>query len=375
MTENLAWSRAVIDLDAYAHNLAVVREMIPPECEIMPVVKADAYGHGAVPIARRAVAEGISTLAVATVDEAMALVDAGVHASILVLITPPDAALSTAIQHHLRVMVSSVSAAERIGELARRANTIVPIHCKIDTGMGRQGSDPDTAVPDLLHLTHVSHIDIEGIATHFAVADDARDPFTPNQIKVFKSVLKRLDRAGIPFETVHAANSAAIVNFPVACTFDMVRPGLMTYGVWPSNDPPELMPLEPVMRWETRVSLLKNLPEGSTIGYGRTYTAQERMWAALVPVGYADGYKAALGNRGRVLIRGERCPVRGRVSMDQIVVDVTHVPGVSVGDTVTLIGSDGAQTITVAELAEQAGTIPYDILTGIGSRVQRVYSE
>ncbi|MBN2308556.1 MAG: alanine racemase [Candidatus Hydrogenedentes bacterium] len=366
-------SRALIDLDAYAHNLALIRQMVPGDCGLIPVVKADAYGHGAVPVARRAVAEGAAMLAVATVNEAVALREAGIEARLLVLVTPPRDALGAAVEYDLRLTVSSVAAAERVGELARRANRVVPVHCKIDTGMGRQGFLPESAVADLLHLTRISHIDIEGVATHFAVAERPRDPFTGYQIKQFKQVLRQLDKEGVPYEMAHAANSAGIVNHPTASTFSMVRPGLMTYGVWPCDPVPDPSPLRPVLRWETEVVLMKDLASGATIGYGRTFTARQRMRAAILPVGYADGYRFALSNRADVLIRGKRCPVRGRVSMDQIVVDVTHVPGVAAGDTATLIGADGEEAITAAELAERADTIPYDILTGIGPRVERVY--
>ncbi|MCP4644457.1 MAG: alanine racemase [bacterium] len=368
-------SRAIVDLGAYSHNLDLVKEMLPAGCTTMPVVKANAYGHGAVRLAQRAVDHGATMFAVATIDEALELRANGVDGEILLLLTPHDDGLPLVVEHNLRVMVSEVAVAERLGELARRANKVVPIHCKIDTGMGRQGFDPDSAVADLLHITRVSHVDIEAVVTHLAVADESRNPFTTNQIKLFKQVLRQLEKEGVPYEMVHAANSAAVVNHPSACAFDMVRPGLITYGVWPTDTPPVPTPLRPVLRWEAKVIMVKYLPAGTSIGYGRTYTAKQRTRTAVVPVGYADGYRFTLSNRADVLIRGTRCPVRGRVSMDQIVVDVTHLPSVTVGDTATLIGADGSETITVAELAEKAGTIPYDILTGIGPRVPRVYVE
>ena len=366
-------SRAVVDLGAYADNLAAIRRMLPNDCGLMPAVKADAYGHGAVPIAKRAVEWGAEILAVATTDEAVALREAGLDCQILLLLTPPEPDLPRIIEHHLRLMISDVKAAERVGELARRANKVVPIHCKIDTGMGRQGFAPETAVADLLHLTRISHIDVEAIATHFAVAEDETDPYTLNQIRQFRQVLKSLEREGVPYENVHAANSGAIVNFAAACAFDLVRPGLMTYGVWPTKTSPEPCPVRPVLRWETELVLVRELPAGAAIGYGCTYHTPARMRCAIAPVGYADGYRYALGNRGEVLVAGQRCPVRGRVSMDQIVVDVSDVPDASVGDAVTLIGTDGEETISATGLAERAGTIPYDILTGIGARVRRVY--
>jgi alanine racemase len=365
-------STAVVDLAAYAHNLRVIRQMLPKECGIMAVVKADAYGHGAVPVAQRAISEGMEMLGVASVSEAVELREAGISAPIVVLVQPSGADRPAVVEHDLRVVLSDVAVAERIGELARRANKVIPVHCKIDTGMGRQGLRPEETVEAILRLTRVSHVDVEGVSTHFCVADQARDPFTTQQIRQFKHVLRQLEKEGIPFELVHAANSAAIVNFR-ASTFDMVRPGLMTYGVWPTDAPPKPSPLQPALRWETSVALLKDLEPESTVGYGRTFVAKRHMRTAVLPVGYADGYKFRLGNNADVLIRGKRCPVLGRISMDQTVVDVTHIPAVSQGDTATLIGTDSNETITATELAQRAGTIPYDILTGIGTRVHRTY--
>lgn len=367
-------SRAIIDLRAYDHNLDMVRNLIPSDCAIMAVVKAEAYGHGLVPMARRAVASGVAMLGVATVDEGVALREAGIDAPVLVLVQPGEDALPLAVEHDLQLMISDVAAAERLGQVARKANKVLPIHCKIDTGMGRQGFEVDHAIADLVFITRISNVDIEGIATHFPAADLKDDPFTLNQIKVFRRLMKQLGKKGVPFEVAHAANSAAILNYADGC-LSMVRPGLMTYGVWPTAPPAGSSVLRPVLRWETRVVLLKQLEAGATVGYGRTYATAKPMRAAILPVGYADGYKHRLSNKADVLIRGRRCPVRGSVNMDQIVVDVGAAGDVAAGDTATLIGSDGNETITVEELAQHAGTIPYDILVGIGPRVHREYKE
>ncbi len=368
---SLSPSQVIIDLDAYAHNLGVLRGVIPSECGMIAVLKANAYGHGLVPIAKRAIAEGVAMLGVATVEEGVTLREAGVQAPILVLVQPLAEAMSVAVENHLRVMVSDVQVAEQLGEIARRVNEVVAIHCKVDSGMGRQGFEIDQAVRRLQYLTRISNVDIEGIATHFPVADLKDDPFTNNQIKSFRYFLKQLDKGGIPYEMAHAANSAAILNYP-GSTFNMVRPGLATYGVWPTATTTQMSQLKPVMRWETKVVLVKELEPGSSVGYGRTYTTPARMRAAILPVGYADGYKLALSNRADVLIRGKRCPVRGSVCMDQIVVDVGHMDVVA-DDVATLIGTDGNETITVEELARHAQSIPYDILVGVGPRVNRKY--
>ncbi len=374
MTDTSA-SRVVVDLNAYAHNLKLVRKLIPPDCAIMAVVKANAYGHGSIPIAKRAVKEGAAMLGVAMVDEAIALREAGIKTPILVLVQPTDNLLGEILEHNLRLMISDVTTGERLGELARKQNKVAPIHVKIDSGMGRQGFEIEQALRNLLYLTRISNIDIEGVATHFPVADLADDPFTLNQIKAFRQLLRFLDRDGIPYEAAHAANSAAIVNYRQSAAFSMVRPGLMTYGIWPTAAPSPDSPLTPVLRWETRVVLVKDLEPGSNVGYGRTYTTSDRMRAAILPVGYADGYKHNLSNRAEVLIHGKRCPVRGSVCMDQIVVDVSHVEGVNAGDIATLIGSDGGETIGAEDLAKHAQSIPYDILAGIGPRVHREYIE
>ncbi|NUM52435.1 MAG: alanine racemase [Candidatus Hydrogenedentes bacterium] len=365
-------SRAIVDLNAYAKNLNAVRARIPKECGIVAVIKADAYGHGAVQVARKAVAEGVRMVAVAAVSEAIELREAGIEAPVLLLVQPDADALAAAIEANVRLMISDVQTAERLGELARKANKVVPIHCKIDTGMGRQGFSSETAVRDLLSLTKISHVDIEGIATHFAVADSTRDSFTSTQLRVFRQVLRQIEKEGIPYEMAHAANSGGVVNHE-GSTFDMVRVGLMAYGVWPSDTPPAAHVLTPVLRWESKIVLIKELAGGASIGYGRTFTTHEASRVGVVPVGYADGYPLSLSNRASVLVRGKRCPVRGRVSMDQIVVELNDVPNASCGDAVTIIGSDGGESITAAELAERGGTIPYEILTGIGKRVTREY--
>lgn len=365
-------SRAVVDLDAYAHNLGVVRRFIGSQPEIVAVIKANGYGHGAPEIARKALACGIATFAVATADEAIALREQGIDSRILVIVPPCAENLAAAAEHRLTFILSDVRAAESLGAIASRRNRVQPVHCMIDTGFGRQGFPLESAVQDLQYLTRISHIDIEGICTHFPVADKSEDTFTYNQIKAFKQLLKQLDRNGIPYERAHAANSAAVVNYP-ASAFDLVRPGLMTYGIWPVEQPPQEPLLRQVLRWETRVVQVKTLEPGSSVGYGRTYTTESRMRAAVLPVGYADGYKHSLSNKADVLIRGVRCPVRGSVCMDQMVVDVSGLEQVEAGDVATLLGADGGERITAEELARHGNTIPYEIVTGISARVPREY--
>lgn len=369
-----ATSNAVIDLDAYAHNLAETQSRLPTGCRLMAVVKADAYGHGAAAIAETAVAAGVDMLGVATPEEGAHLREHDIKAPILVLVQPAVGALTLAVENNLRLTVSSVDIAKHIGEIARRMNRVVPVHCKIDTGMCRQGFDPASADSELQQLTRLSHIDIEAIWTHYALANAVRDPGTANQAKVFRQVLKKLDRVGVPYEFAHAGNSAAVVNHPDH-VFDMARVGLMSYGVWPSDHLPEKSPLRPVMRWETEIVLIKDVEKGAAIGYGATYITPGQARLALIPIGYADGYRHALSNRASALVRGKRCPVRGRISMDQTTIDVTGVPNAEVGDAVTLIGADANEIITVQELADRASVLPYEIMSGIQARVRRIYPE
>ncbi len=368
----LAPSEVCVDLAAYTHNLDVVRRFVGASAWIAAVIKADAYGHGLIPIAQKALTWGVDMLAVATVAEGVQLREAGVSDKILILGQPEHAALEAAVIHELCIMLSDRETAEYLGTVAARLQKVATVHCKIDTGMGRQGFSLEQAADDLQRLTRISHIDIEGIATHFPIAERADNPYTYDQIKAFKQALRQLDKKGVPYELAHAANSAAIVNYH-GSVFDMVRPGLMTYGVWPVALPPIQNVLKPVMQWTSRVTHVREMPAGLSIGYGRTYTTPSRMRLAIIPVGYADGYKHQLGNCADVLIHGKRCPVRGSVCMDQIMVDVTQLDAIAPGDTVTLLGADGEETISAIELARHAETIPYDILTGIGARVARVY--
>ncbi|MEA3364623.1 MAG: alanine racemase, partial [Candidatus Hydrogenedentes bacterium] len=298
--DSIAQSTFVVDLGAYTHNLRVVRDMIPKDCAVMAVVKGNAYGHGAVAIAQRALQAGASMLGVATVEEAIVLRSASVTAPIMVLVQPPAEAFPEVIENNLRLCLSDVGATERLGELARKHNRVIPIHCKVDTGMGRQGLELDNVITAMRHMTRVSHIDIEGVATHFSSSEDIDDPATANQIRVFKQILKQIEKEGIPYEMAHAANSGAIVAHPTS-TFDMVRPGLMTYGVWPTETRPGKIPLRPVGRWESKVVLIKELPSGWSIGYGHTFTTERPTRTAVIPVGYGDGYKAQFGNNADVL--------------------------------------------------------------------------
>jgi alanine racemase len=368
----LAPSRVLIDLAAYEANLAHVRHLVGPRVRLCPVVKAEAYGHGMLPIARRALACGASMLAVATLPEGIALREAGIAAPVLLLFEPQPELLEAVVAHELTLLLATSSAARALSRLAERLGTTATVHLGVDTGMNRQGMPLAHAEHEIKTVAALPRLRMTGMATHFPCANAQDGEVTARQIAQFAALVDRLAAEGIRFGMVHAANSAGIVNHP-GSHFDMVRPGLMTYGVWPTDTPPAVSPLRPVLRWETTIMQVKEIAPGDAISYGRTFIASERTRIAMLPVGYADGYPVALSNAGDVLIRGQRCPVRGRVCMDQIVVEVTHLAEVAAGDTAVLIGRDGAEQITAEELAARAGTIPYEILTGIGPRVARVY--
>lgn len=365
-------SEALVDLGAYAGNLRYAARFAGLDVELVAVIKADGYGLGAVSLARRALECGAALLGVATVDEAAALRDAGIEAPILVLMQPEIENFPLVADLDLRVMLGEMDGARSLDAAARSKGKVLPVHAMVDTGMGRQGFGLETATRDLLDLSRFAGLRLEGIATHYPVADFTGDPFTAAQITRLKGLLAALKNLGVDNVRVHGANSAGVIDHPDP-VYTLARPGIMCMGVWPTDQIPTPNPIRPVLRWVTHVAQVRTLPPGHSVSYGRTYITEGGMTAAMLPVGYADGYRLAFSNKAEVLIRGQRCPVRGRVCMDQTVVDVSHVPEVARGDEVVLAGSQGEDAITLEELAAHASTIPYEILTGIGRRVKRVY--
>lgn len=376
--ERRTW--AEIDLGAAADNLAAVRGRVSPKAKLCCVVKADGYGHGAVPIARVFEENGADWFAVSNIFEALELREGGIEKPILILgYTPPEAAAELA-RHGVSQCVYSTEYAEALSRRAVQSGVTVRMHVKIDTGMSRLGFyfqdiDRDTAVvEDIKAVCRLPGLFPEGIFTHFAVADGgpAGTMATMRQFGCFKELVETLTREGVVFPIRHCANSGAALDYPMS-HMDMVRAGIVLYGISPSDEVAHPEPaLRPVMRLKTVVAHIKEIEPGSAVSYGRTFTAKEKMRVATVPVGYADGYPRALSDRADVLIRGKRCRVLGRICMDQCMVDVTAVPEVRLGDIVTLIGEDGGENVTAAELAERSGTIPYEIVCGISKRVPRI---
>ncbi len=360
---------AEIDLAALAANVRALRGVLGTGVELIAVVKADAYGHGAVPVARTALRAGATRLAVHRLEEGIALRRAGIHVPILVLGYVPLDAVGTLIRYRLTPTVNTAAFARA---LDAQATSPYPVHVKVDTGLSRYGLPPEDVLPFIAMLRRRPHIYVEGIYTHFATADEA-DP-TPmyRQFRHFRDVLDTLNARGIVIPLRHACNSAATLRFPQA-HLDAVRPGIALYGLRPSPDWPSPIPLRPVLTLKSVVTRVRTLPSGTGIGYGRTFITERPTRVALVPIGYGDGYPRILSNRGAVLIRGRRARILGRVSMDQIVVDVSHIPEVRVEDEVVVIGRQGEEHITAEEVAHWAQTINYEITTGLTARVPRLY--
>jgi len=345
-------------------NLALLQARVP-SASVMAVVKADAYGHGAVAVAE-ALTSSVKAFAVATVAEALALRQGGIAKPVLVFGALLEDEIESAVAAGLMLTVSSVGEIRRLAAAAGQRR--VSVSLKIDTGMGRLGVLP-AGLPDVLAaIESESTIDLRLLATHLPSADC--DPeFTGQQLREFQALSTTL-KSRVPGVEVHALNSAGILrhaNF----AFDLVRPGLALYGVSPIEDP---CGLQPVLQWKTRISLLREVPAGQGVSYGRSFVTKAPTRLAVLPVGYADGYRRAFSNRAEVLLHGRRCPVVGKVTMDLTIVDVTAVAAAREGDEVTLLGEQDGENIGCGELAKWAGTIPWEILTGLGNRVERVIS-
>ena len=372
MDTSRAW--AEIDLDALDHNLRVVRRSIGPLVSILLVVKADAYGHGAVAIAQNAVRAGVEGLGVSTCREALQLREAGIRARIVVLGAVWGEEALPALAADVEIGVPSRELCAMVEDAARRLGRPARVHVKVDTGMHRLGSTPDEALALLHNVRSSPHLELSGLMTHVAATDGAQAPSAIAQQKTFEVLLARAQTRGLlggEDVWVHVANTSCVLS-GWAPLYDAVRLGIGAYGVAP--DPRVCLgELRPVMSVRTRVVQLKDLRGGAHVGYGGTWTAPRPTRIAVLSIGYDDGVDWRLGNRGSVLVAGRRAPVVGRISMDYTTVDVSDVPGVVLGQPVTVLGSDGDGRIGAEDLAALAGTVPYDVLCSIGKRVGRVY--
>jgi alanine racemase len=362
-------SRVEIDLHALANNVRGIKNWVGEQVAVMAVVKADAYGHGAVSVGRTALLNGAEYLGVSSVGEALELREAGIDAPILVLNYTPVSAVRQAVRQNLTLTLYDLDLARAYDRAARELGAKLPVHVKVDTGMGRLGVMPKEAMLLFRHLYTLNNLDIEGIFTHFASADDDPD-FTAYQAKAFRDIIKPLRASGFNFAYIHAANSAGTL-VSKDYHFNMVRVGLALYGLSPSESVRVPEGFKPVLTWKTSIAQVKTLPGGHSVGYGRTYRVSEEERIAILPVGYSDGFRRAPRNWGEVLVHGQRAPIIGRVSMEKSAINVSHIPDVSVGDEVVLLGRQGDEVITADDVAARIGTISYEVVTGILPRVRR----
>ncbi|BAF58841.1 alanine racemase [Pelotomaculum thermopropionicum SI] len=365
---------AEINLRAIAHNIREIRRVTEPGAKVMAVVKANAYGHGAEEVSQTALAGGAEWLGVARVAEGVSLRQAGIEAPVLVLgYTTPEQAADV-IRHNLSQTVYTRNAALFLAEAAAREGKRARVHFKVDTGMGRIGwlAGPG-AVREILELARLPQLEVEGIFTHFAAADAADKRYTLEQFQKFIEMIDELQKNGLEFPLRHAANSAAIMELP-GTHLDMVRAGIILYGLYPSDEVDRRrIDLRPAMSLKARVAHVKEVPAGFKVSYGCTYTTGRPGVIATLPLGYADGYSRLLSSKGEALIHGRRAPVVGRVCMDQVMVDVSGIPGVKAGDEAVLIGRQGGETISADEVAAKLGTINYEVTCMVSGRVPRVY--
>ena len=359
---------AEIDLYAVRHNLKEIRRRINPASKLCAVVKANAYGHGAVEVSKVAVECGADFLAVATVAEGIELRRAGFKLPILILGLIPKDTVGVVVAADLTQAVVDFDIAEKISDAAKRLGKVSKVHLKIETGMGRIGVAPDKAVELAEKISRLPNVELEGMFSHFADADNPDRTFTNHQIAIFKETADKIRAAGIGIKIFHLAESAAALDIPEA-HFDMVRAGIITYGLYPSADFPHTIKLKPAMKLVARIAYLKKISAGKSIGYGREFIARRDSLIATLPIGYADGYIRAYKNF-HVEIRGQLAPVAGRVCMDQTMIDVTDIDGVQVGDEVILFGSE---KISIDDAAKHLQTINYEVTCLISSRVPRIF--
>ncbi len=370
---NRAW--AEIDLDAIAHNVREIKELIGKRTEMMGVVKADAYGHGVLEVVRTLLDNGVTQLAVSMLDEAIQIRKMGICVPILILSYTDPVRADEIVLNDVTQTVFSHDLAQALSAAAVKLGKNAKVHVKVDTGMTRVGFMPGySAVKNIMEIGKLPGLIIEGLFTHFASADEYEKDYTELQFERFMSVCSELGRAGIHIPVKHACNSAGIIQYP-EMHLDLVRPGVILYGLYPSDQVDrEKLRLKPAMTLKANVILVNDVEPGTCISYGRTFRTSRPSKIATIPIGYADGYTRLLSNKGRMLINGEFAPIVGRVCMDQCMIDVTDLEHeVHVGDEVVIFGSQGEACISVDEIAADIGTINYELVCIIGKRIPRVY--
>jgi alanine racemase len=363
---------ASINLENLKYNFARIKEKVEPTTAVMAVVKANAYGHGDVEVAKILEAEGADTFGVAMAEEGIRLRQAGIKKPIILLggLFPGQAPLC--FEDDLTPVVFDLATAKELNTLASARKVKKKIHVKIDTGMGRLGILTDEVESFFASLKELASIEVEGLLSHFADMEVEDKAYSNAQLATFLETADRVDALGLKPGIRHMSNSASIIDFPDS-HLDMIRPGLMLYGAYPRERFRGLIELKPALELKSEITHIKRLPQGSSISYGRTFVTERESVIATIPVGYGDGLPRRLSGKGEVIVRGKMAPIAGVVCMDLTMIDVTDIAGAAVGDEVVLIGTQGALTITVEEVAEKAGTISYEILCNIGARVPRLY--
>jgi alanine racemase len=375
-TINYYRATANINLDAIKHNLLEVRKKLKPDTKLMAIIKADAYGHGAVPLAKSIEDAGkIDAYGVAIIEEAVELREAGIKKPILILGYTPKELYHLVVSFDIAQTVFQFEMAQELSKEAVRQGKTAKIHIKVDTGMSRIGFfDTQDSINEIKRIAKLPNIEMEGIYTHFARADEIDKPGTMHQMNRYIDFVDRLEQEHIQIPIKHAANSAGIIEFPEAY-FNMVRCGIATYGIYPSElVNHEDINLIPAMELKSHVIFVKDVAAGVGISYGATYVTDKKTKIATIPVGYADGYSRNLSNHGKVIIHGQYAPIVGRICMDQFMVDVTDIPDVKQGDIVTLLGRDKEAYISAEELAEWSHSFPYELVCTVGKRIPRFYT-
>lgn len=365
---------ALIDLDALEYNIKSIRKKTPEGTGIIGVIKADAYGHGSVEVAQVLLENGADWFAVAVVDEGLNLRKHGINAPILLLGYTPELRFEDVINNGFIQTMYSYEMAEKLSKTAVRLGKTAVVHIKIDTGMGRIGYRVnDEAADEIVRISKLPGIEVNGMFTHFAASDEADKAYTNMQFERFMKMDKMLKDRGLNIPIRHAANSAAIMDID-SMMLNMVRPGIILYGAYPSDEVvKENLDLRPVMSIKTHVSFVKEVEKGDCISYGRTYTAPGKRKIATIPVGYADGFIRAYAKEGKVLIKGKFAPIVGRICMDQFMVDVTDIDDVKINDEVVLMGTQGENSITADDIAKALNTINYEVFCTLSKRVPRQY--
>ena len=380
----LTW--AEIDLKALAHNVRELRRATDSRAALMAVVKADGYGHGALQVARVALAQGARYLAVARFNEAVKLREAGIQAPLLLFGGTLEPQVAYLTGHDIRAAVNTLAGARQLSAAAAALGRTLKVHLKIDTGMGRLGlpaeglagkpqssSAPGTLRQVVAAIGDLPGLELEGIFTHFANADSRDKTHARGQFALFEQLLSQLAAQGIRIPLRHAANSAALLEMPET-HLDLVRPGIALYGLWPSEEirRPSI-DLQPAMTLKSTVIQVKSVAPGFAVSYGSTHVTSRPTRIATIPIGYADGYSRRLSSQGHMLVRGARAPILGRVCMDLTLIDVGHIPGVAQGDEVVILGRQGNEEISADEIARRLETINYEVVSALTARVPRIY--